>query len=35
VREVGGEDFGGEKGVEISMGRERGWVFCSSTKRLE
>jgi hypothetical protein len=34
-RYVGGENFGVEKGPEKSLGRGRGWVFDSYTKRLE
>jgi hypothetical protein len=35
VKEVGGENFGIEKGVEKSLGRGKGCVFGSSPKWLE
>jgi len=35
VREVGGENFRAENGAEKFLGRGRGCVFGSSTKRLE
>jgi len=35
VREVGGENFGVEKGAEKSLGRGRGCVFGSSPKQLK
>jgi len=35
VREVGGENFGAEKGAKKSLGKARGCVFGSSSKRLE
>jgi hypothetical protein len=35
VREVGGEDFGTEKGAEISMDMGKGWVFGSFANWLE
>jgi len=35
VREVGGENFGAEKGAEKFLGRGRGCVSGSSTKQLE
>ncbi len=35
MREVGGENFRAEKGVEKSLGRGRGCVFGSSPKWLE
>jgi len=35
VREVGGENFGAEKGAEKSLGRGKGCVFGSSPKHFE
>jgi len=35
VREIGGENFGAEKGAEESLGRGRGCVFGSTPKWLE
>jgi len=35
VKEVGGENFGAEKGAEKSLGRGRGCVFGSSPKQFE
>jgi hypothetical protein len=35
VREVGGESFGAEKGVEKSLSKGRGCVFDSSPKWLQ